>query len=166
MHTPNQQRIENLNYAAAGLMTAAGTHLLLCVATLPGLMSAPAAGYGEIAFKSAKVLWTLAGIGGAGFVGCHAAFLLGARSYQKARLAAFGALLLPLIATNGIVTAFALVPAAVVALALLRQPAYRAAFPDGEIAEVEAVNETEAEGYAPTSEEGNSARQPAWPSVG
>lgn len=163
MHTPHPSHAENLRYVAAGLIAAAGAHLLLCVATLPALMAAPAPDFATIAFKAAKVLWTLAGIAGAAFVGGHAFSLLGMRSHAQARLAALGALALPLVATNGAITAFALVPAGVIALVMLRRPEYRSAFPDGmEAAEPASFD---AAAQEPTAVQAP-ARQPAWPVAG
>lgn len=158
MQTPTSSSVENLRYIAAGLMAAAGAHLLLCVATMPGLMAAPAAGFAGVAFKAAKILWTLAGIAGAAFVGGHAFSVLSARSHAKARVAALGAIVLPLMATNGVITAFALVPVGVLTLVLLRQPQFRAAFADG-TAEIETG--TPESGATPAS-----GRQPAWPVAG
>ena len=162
MHTPESTRTENLQYVAAGVLTAVVAHALLCIATLPALMASPAIGAVAIGFKAAKVLWTLAGIAAASFVGYQASFFFGARSHAKARLAAIGALILPLIATNGVITAFALLPAGAIAFAILRQPQFRALFPDGEAAESGSYSRTSEVPEMPQS----AGRQPAWPVAG
>lgn len=121
---------EKLNLLGAALITAIAAHGLLCLATLPGLLAAPTAGFLAGALKAAGILWTLVGIAAAGYAAFQGYSIFNGRSLVKARKAAIAALLLPLIGLTGGVTAFALLPIGGAAFFLFRSPAWQAAFAD------------------------------------
>lgn len=112
----------------AALITGSAAHGLLCLAALPGLMQAPYAGFIGGAGKILGILWTIAGVLGGGFVALQSLSVFKGKDYAKARVAAIGTLVLPIVGLTGGVTAFALVPIGAAAWWLLRQPAWQAGF--------------------------------------
>lgn len=135
------QQIEKINYLAAGLLTAAGAHMILSLLGIPGLLASSTPGFLGILLTALKVSWSAAGFLAGAYVAYNAFFMVNARDFQKARVAAIGALVLPLLGMTGIITAFALIPVGALTLVVLRQPEWKAAFGyqvEGEI-EVEAV---------------------------
>ena len=145
--TSTPQQGERINLLAAGLITAVGGHLLLNLLGLPKLFTLPAPGFMAILVAALKVFWTLAGLGAGAYVIYNASFMVNARSYTKAKIAARGALVLPLFGLAGAITGFALVPVGALAMLLLRQPHWMAAFDDVEIvyenSEEESATESE-----------------------
>ena len=79
-------------------------------------------------FKGALILWTLLGIPAAAYVGIKSAGLFNGRNYSDARCGAIGTMFLPLLGQPGAVTAFALVPAGIMALVLLKRQDWRVTF--------------------------------------
>lgn len=138
---------EKLNMLAAGLITALAVHGLFCVASLPAAMEAPRHTFLLGALKVARLLWTVAGIGGSAYLAFQAAGMINGRSYQQARIAGIGALLLPLLGSPGTVTAFALLPLGLLVHFLLKQSDWQMLFRDAMTYETseEALTETEAE---------------------
>lgn len=128
MDTGNTSLRDKLDMLGAALMTASAGHGLLCLATLPGLTEAPHDGILGGALKVLGILWTAAGAVAAGYVAIQAFSVMKGRDYEKARIAAYGALVLPFIGLVGGVTAFALIPIGVTAWWFLRDPAWKAAF--------------------------------------
>ena len=146
--------IEKLNLLGAALITAAAAHGLLCLASLPGLIAAPAAGFAAVSLKTAGIIWTLAGVATAGFAGWLASSILNGRSLVRSRKAALITLILPFIGLSGGVTAFALLPIGGLAWYLFRLPEWQAAFADSAVLEAAtepidfAYEETEREDIA------------------
>jgi hypothetical protein len=130
MHASNPSQNEKLNYIAAAIISAAGIHVMLSALALPGIFALPAAGMAEIAMKAAKIAWTLAGVAGGAFVAFQALSIIQGRSFRKGRLAAMGALALPLLGVSGPITAWPLLPVGIIALALLHSPGWKEAFAD------------------------------------
>jgi hypothetical protein len=122
------QQIEKLNYLATGLLAAAGAHIVLIVLSVSGMLAASSPGFLGILVTVLKVSWTAAGFFGAAYVAYNTFFMLNGRDYHKARIAAIGALVLPLFGASGVITAFALIPLGGIALYLFRQPAWKAVF--------------------------------------
>ena len=70
----------------------------------------------------------IAGVLGGGFVALQSLSVFKGKDYGKARMAAIGTLVLPIVGLTGGITAFALVPIGAAAWWLLRQPAWQAGF--------------------------------------
>ena len=138
--------IEKLNLLGAALITATAAHGLLCLASLPGLIAAPAAGFAAVSLKTAGIAWTLAGVAGAGYAGWLASSIFHGRSLTRSRKAAVTGLLLPLLGVTGGITAFALLPISALAWHLFRLPEWQAFFADS--AALEAAAEPVDFGYA------------------
>ena len=149
---------DHLNWLGAGLLTAVGAHGLLCAAALPGLIALPHEGGVAVLTKAALVIWTFVGIPAAAYVGMKIAGIFNGRSYADARLGVFGTMLLPLAGQPGAVTAFALIPAGILALLLLRQ-ADRPIADAAEEASPEISDESESAG-SPTEEEEEELAEP------
>ncbi len=122
------QQIEKLNYLGTGLLAATGAHVVLIALSVSGMLAASSSGFLGILLTALKVTWTAAGFFGAAFVAYNTFFMLNARDYQKARIAAIGALVLPFFGASGIITAFALIPLGGIAFYLFRQPEWKAVF--------------------------------------
>jgi hypothetical protein len=122
MNTTTPQLITKINAVAAALLLAAGAHTFLCLCATPALLAPSTNGILGIILAALKLSWTSVGAMAGAYVFYNAAHMIGARSFQKARIAAVGVL--------GAITAFALVPAGALAFLLLRQPDWKAAFAD------------------------------------
>ncbi len=129
----NAQQLERINLLAAGLLTAAGAHLLLNLLGIPKLLSSSTPGALGILFTALKVCWTFAGIVGAGYVIYNGSYFLNARSIARSRIAARGAMVLPLLGLTGFITVFALVPLGAFTFWLLKQPTWMAPFDDVDV---------------------------------
>lgn len=143
--------IEKLNMLAAGLITAISAHGLLCLASMPGQISAPAAGFVAVVLKAAAVAWTIAGVAAAGYAGWLASSIINGRSLARSQKAALVTLILPLIGVTGGITAFALLPIGGLAYYLFRAPEWQAAFADTAV--LEAAAEPVDFGYMDTERE-------------
>jgi hypothetical protein len=130
MNTNTPQLITKINAVAAALLLAAGAHTFLCLCATPALLAPATNGTLGIIFAAMKLSWTSVGAIAGAYVFYNAAHMIRARSFQKARIAAVGALALPLFGVLGPITAFALLPAGTLAFVLLRQPDWKAAFAD------------------------------------
>jgi hypothetical protein len=130
MNTTTPQLITKINAVAAALLLAAGAHTFLCLYATPALLTPSTNGTLGIIFAALKLSWTSVGAIAGAYVFYNAAHMIRARSFQKARVAAIGALALPLFGVLGPITAFALVPAGLAAFLLLRHPDWKAAFAD------------------------------------
>ncbi|RYD84445.1 MAG: hypothetical protein EOP84_05460 [Verrucomicrobiaceae bacterium] len=129
MHTTHSGS-EKLNMLAAGLITALSVHALFCVAAMPAAMGASHDTILLAAAKALRILWNIAGIGAAAYLIMEATGMINGRSYAKARLAGFGALLLPLLGSPGLVTVFALLPIGLLTTYLLKQTDWQVLFQD------------------------------------
>lgn len=139
---------DGVNCLGAGLITAVGGHVLLCAAALPKLFSMPHDGVVAVIAKVLLLLWTALGIPAGAFVIMKTTGIFNGRSYAEARRAAIGTMILSVVGTPGLVTAFALIPAGALALYLLNRPSWKAVF--AEFAPVQPVEEPVDE---PSSEE-------------
>ena len=130
--TAQDPRIEKLNYFAAALLTVAGIHVLFSLLSLPGALAtgegAAHAGVGRLL----RILFLSLGAAGGAVVAYFASFIINGRSFRKARLAAMGAMALPLLGPVGAITIFALLPLGIVALLVLGKAEWKGAFADGE----------------------------------
>lgn len=117
-----------INLAAAGLLAASIAHLLFSLGSIPGLMASQQPGFLGIAFAVIRVLWTMVAVLGATFVIYGAIAMLNARSYVKAKNAALGAMVLPLLGANGLLAALVLTPLGAGIWLLLRNEAVKASF--------------------------------------
>jgi hypothetical protein len=132
MNTNTQGNTEKLNMLAAGLLTAIAVHVLMCIATLPGIVaSSTDASISALALKSARILWQVLGTAGGIFVAVQAVGLVNGNSLRQARVGAIGALALPFLGSIGAVTAFALVPLGLYAVLTLRSSESHTLFRDG-----------------------------------
>jgi hypothetical protein len=129
---------EKLNLLGAAMMTATAAHGLFCLATLPGLLNAPTAGFIAMALKLAGVTWTVAGVAAACYVAFQSMAIFNGRSLARARNAAVATLILPLIGLTGGVTAFALLPIGALAYFLFRSADWQSAFADHAVLEAAA----------------------------
>ena len=127
--------IEKLNMLGAALITATAAHGLLCLASLPGVINAPAAGFVAIALKCAGIIWSVAGVAAAGYAAWLGYSIINGRSLLRSQKAARLTLLLPLVGLTGGVTAFALLPIGALALYLFRSAEWQAAFADSAVLE-------------------------------
>jgi hypothetical protein len=140
--------IEKLNMLGAALITATAAHGLLCLASLPGLSNAPAAGFLAAALKFAGITWSVAGVTAAGYAAWLGYSIINGRSLLRSQKAAQLTLILPLIGLTGGVTAFALLPIGGLAFYLFRSSAWQAAFADTAV--LQAAMEPVEFGYAET----------------
>ena len=129
MHTTHSGS-EKLNMLAAGLITALSIHALFCVAAMPAAIGASHDTLLLAAVKVLRLLWNIAGIGAAAYLILEATGMINGRSYAQARFAGFGALLLPLLGSPGLVTVFALLPIGLLTTYLLRQSDWQVLFRD------------------------------------
>jgi len=121
-------RTDNINCIAAALIACAGIHVLLCLLAFPDVLGAEASGFLRLLGKALSIGWYAAGVGGGVALIVCACFLINRRDYPKARMAGYGALLLPLLGGTGVITAWALLPLGMLLVFLLRTEAWREAF--------------------------------------
>ncbi len=119
---------EVINLVAAGLLAAAAAHMGLSLLSMPRLLAASASDLVSIILTAIKISWCAVGFIGSAYVIYNAVSMLNAKCFNKARIAAIGALILPLLGVNGIITAFALLPIGALAVVLLRKAEWQAAF--------------------------------------
>jgi hypothetical protein len=151
-----QSGTEKLNMLAAGLITALAVHALFCVAAMPAAIAASHETFPLAALKLFRLVWNLAGIGGAAYLAFQAVGMVNGRSYTQARIAAIGGLLLPLLGSPGAVTAFALIPLGLLTTYLLKQIDWQILFQDfapAEVLETEIAEGDEAYVHAEEVEE-------------
>jgi len=121
-------RTDNVNCLAAALIAAAGFHVLFCLLAFPELVATESSGTIGLLIKTLRIAWYATGVaGGVALIVC-ACYLINLSDFKKARIAGYGALLLPLLGGTGAVTAWALVPLGIFLILLLRTEAWRAAF--------------------------------------
>lgn len=130
--------IEKLNMLGAALITATTAHGLLCLASLPGLVNAPAAGFAAVALKAVSIAWSFAGIATAGYAAYLASSIFQGRSLARSRKAAILTLILPAVGLAGGITAFALLPIGGIAYFLFRLPTWQYSFADAAVIEAAA----------------------------
>lgn len=131
MNTRNKRQKEVIRLVAAGLLAAAAAHMALALAGMPGLLAASSTDVFGIILSAVKISWSAVGFVGGAYVLYNAASMVNATCLNKSRVAAIGALILPFLGLNGIITAFALLPLGAIAVVLLRRAEWKAAF-DGE----------------------------------
>jgi hypothetical protein len=120
--------VDKINFLAVGLMTASGVHMALNLLSISAVLASAHAGLLGITLTALKLSWTVAGFLAGAYVAYNAIFMLHARDFAKTRIAAIGAILLPLVGVTGLITGFALVPLGAAVLLLLRLPEWKAAF--------------------------------------
>jgi hypothetical protein len=120
--------VDKINFLAVGLLTAAGIHMALNLLSVSAVLASAHAGPLGITFTALKLSWTVAGFLAGAYVGYNAIFMVNARDFTKARMAAIGALILPLVGVTGLITGFALIPLGAAILLLFRLPEWKAAF--------------------------------------
>jgi hypothetical protein len=108
--------------------------------------------------KVAMAVWAFASIPAVGFVIMKTTGFFNGRDYAAAKLGALGTVFLPIVGVSGAVTAFALIPAGLIASFLLRQPSWRSVFAEysaaGEPLTADEANAdgSEADSVAPVAE--------------
>jgi len=127
MNTTQRQK-EVINLVAAGLLAAAAAHMGLSLLSIPHLLASSSSDLLGIVLTTLKISWSAAGFVGGAYVLYNAISMVNAKCFNKARVAAIGALILPLLGVNGIITAFALLPVGAIAVVLLRSEHWKAAF--------------------------------------
>jgi len=120
--------MEIINLVAAGLLAAAGAHMGLSLLSMPGLLASTTTDVFGIVLTYLKITWSAVGFMGGAYVLYNAVSMVNARCFNKARVASVGALVLPFLGLQGIVTAFALLPLGAIAVVLLRRAEWKAAF--------------------------------------
>lgn len=121
-------RTDNVNCLAAALIAAAGFHVLFCLLSFPEVLAVDRSGILGLFIKALYIGWYGTGVvGGVAVILC-ACYLINLRDFQKARVAGYGALLLPVLGGTGAVTAWALLPLGISLVLLLRTQTWRAAF--------------------------------------
>jgi hypothetical protein len=144
--TTTSQLVDKINFLAVGLITAAGIHMALNLFSVSSVLASAHAGLLGIIFTALKLSWTVAGFLAGGYVAYNTWFMFHARDFTKARTAAIGALVLPLVGITGLITGFALIPLGAAILLLFRLPNWQAAF--GIEVPVQPENEVQAEDQA------------------
>ena len=140
-----------MHLLATGLMTAQAVHVLMNIAALPGIFARDSVGVAGVLFTGAQVAWTIGGVIAGIFLAVQAAGFFNGASCRHARISAGGSLALPLLGSAGAVTAFALIPLALIAWILLRQPEWQMLFRDG--AALQAYEAAESENNESAEEE-------------
>ena len=140
MNTNTQGNTDKLNMLAAGLITAVAVHVLMCIATLPGIVaSTTEVSVTAMLLKGLRILWEVLGTGAGIFVAVQALGLINGNSLRQARIGAFGALALPLLGSCGAVTVFALLPLGLYAILIVRNSENQSLFRDGHVMEAMSV---------------------------